>query len=153
VTERRSYSRHGLNVVKARVMVRGLAAIDKRTAAAQALIGWRNELLSDLGGQESVSAQQLALIDMAVRTRLYIDHLDCWLMEQGTLINKRRKAVFPVLRERQSLVDSLSRVLGQLGLERRPKPIPALSEYVAERYGDNGSEAESENAARQGGAE
>jgi len=70
MTERRSYSRHGLNVLKARVKVRGLAAIDKRTAAARALITWRSELLADLGGAETVSAQQLALVEMAVRTRM-----------------------------------------------------------------------------------
>ena len=75
MTAPRAYSRHGLNVVKARVKVRGLAAIDMRTAAAQALVAWRCELLSDLGGEESVSAQQMALVDMAVRTRLYVDSL------------------------------------------------------------------------------
>ena len=137
MTERRAYTRHGLNAVKARVKVRGLAAIDMRTAAAQALIGWRNGLLSDLGGEESVSNQQLALVDMAVRTRLYIDHLDGWLMEQPTLINKRKKSVLPIVRERQQLVDSLGRLLGQLGLERKAKPVPALAQYLEEKYGNN----------------
>ena len=76
----RPYSRHGLNALKARVMVKGLHAIDKRTAAAQALIAWRSELLTDLGGEEIVSAQQLALVEMATRTRLYVDSLDAWLI-------------------------------------------------------------------------
>ena len=31
MTERRAYSRHGLNALKARVKVRGLQAIDHRT--------------------------------------------------------------------------------------------------------------------------
>ncbi len=42
--------RTGLNALKARVKVRGLAAIDKRTAAARALLDWRRELLVDLRG-------------------------------------------------------------------------------------------------------
>ena len=131
MTAPRSYSRHGLHVVKAQVKVRGLAAIDMRTAAAQALFGWRNDLLTDLGGEGNVSAQQLALVEMAVRTRLYVEHLDFFLMGQESLVNRKKKAVLPVLRERQQLVDSLARILGQLGLERRAKPVPALSEYLA----------------------
>ena len=134
MTERRPYSRHGLNALKARVMVKGLHAIDKRTAAAQALVAWRRELLADLGGEESVSAQQMALVDMVVRTRLYVDSLDAWLMEQESLVNWKRKSVLPVLRERQQLVDSLARILGQLGLERKAKPVPALSEYLESKY-------------------
>jgi hypothetical protein len=114
-------------------MVRGLSAIDGRTLAAQALIAWRNQLLTDLGGEESVSAQQSALVELAARTRLYIDHLDAFLLEQESLVNKRKKALLPVVRERQALVDSLARILGELGLERRAKPVKSLHEYLAEK--------------------
>jgi hypothetical protein len=133
---RRPYSRHGLNALKARVKVRGLAAIDQRTAEARALLDWREELLADLGGAAAVTAAQLALVDLAARTRLYVDHLDAYLLDQPCgLVNKRRRAVYPVLRERQGLVDSLARLLGQLGLERRQREAPSLSEYVAKKYG------------------
>ena len=46
---------------KGRVKVRGLQAIDRRTSAARALLGWRKDLLDDLGGEDTVSAQQMAL--------------------------------------------------------------------------------------------
>ena len=129
----RSYSRHGLTALKARVMVRGLAAVDQRMAGAQALLAWRKQLLSDLGGEETVSAQELALVDLAARTGLFIDHLDAFLLEQPSLINRRKKAVLPVVRERQALVDSLARILSQLGLQRRTKPVMELSEYLARK--------------------
>jgi len=136
VKARRPYSRHGLNAVKAQVKVRGLSAIDRRTAEARALLDWREELLADLGGAAAATAAQLALVDLAARTRLYIDHLDAFLLEQTSgLVNKRRRAVYPVLRERQVLVDSLARLLGQLGLERRQREAPSLSEYIAKKYG------------------
>ncbi len=156
LTGRRAYSRTGLNALKARVKVRGLHAIDRRTAAARALLAWRSELLADLGGEETVSAQQMALVDMAVRTRLYVDSLDVWIMEQESLVNRKRKSVLPVLRERQQLVDSLARILGQLGLERKAKPIPALAQYIAEKYQGEGSakpelESKSEGNPRLGG--
>jgi hypothetical protein len=41
--------RTGLNALKAQVKVRGLQAIDRRTSAARALLGWRKDLLDDLG--------------------------------------------------------------------------------------------------------
>lgn len=129
----RPYSRHGLHALMARVKVRGLQAIDRRTAAGRALVAWRRELLEDLGGEAAASTQQRAIVDLAVRTRLYVDSLDAWLMEQPSLVLARRKAVLPVLRERQALADSLARLLGQLGLARRAKPLPSLAEYLAQR--------------------
>ena len=133
MTARRSYSRHGLNVLKARVKVRGLAAIDRRTAAARALIAFRDQLLADKGGPDAVSAAEMALIEQAARLRLYVEHLDAWLMEQKTLINKRSRSVWPVLRERAALGDALVRVLVQLGLERRARRIDSYVTGVLER--------------------
>lgn len=135
MTERRAYSRHGLNVLKARVKVRGLTSIDRRTAAARALLAWREELLADLGGREAVSAQQFTLVELATRTKLYVDSLDAWIVEQHSLVNARKRAVLPVVRERQQLVDSLVRILTSLGLERRAKPVPNLRDYIAQRAG------------------
>ena len=79
---RRDYSRHRLNALKAKVNVRGLQAIDRRTAAARALLAWWDELIADLGGPSVLSAQQRALVELATRTKLYVDSLDAWLMEQ-----------------------------------------------------------------------
>jgi len=68
-------NRHGLNAVMARVKVRGLNAIDRRTLAARELLAWRNELVTALGGQETISPQRAVLVEMVVRTRLFIDHM------------------------------------------------------------------------------
>src|SRR5262245_50833810 len=115
--DRRPYSRHGLNALKARVKVRGLAAIDRRTAAARALLVFREGLIRDVGslGWE-LSAQTLALVDLASRTKLYLDTLDAWLMEQTSLVNSRSRSVLPVLRERMQLADALVRYLVQMGI-------------------------------------
>jgi hypothetical protein len=87
MTPRRSYSRHGLNSLMARVKLRGLHAIDHRTTAARAFLAWRQELVADLGGEAVLSAQQRAMIETAVRTRLFLEHLDAWLLGQPSLIN------------------------------------------------------------------
>jgi hypothetical protein len=116
------------------VKVRGLGAIDKRTAVARGLLAWRSELIGDLGGADGVSAQKRALLDLACQTKLLLDSVDAWLLEQPTLINARRRAVLPVVLQRQQLADALARYLQVLGLERRTPSRPALVEYVANRY-------------------
>src|SRR2546427_4707084 len=71
-------SRSGLRALKSRVTVRGLTAIDRRTAAARALFDWRRAVLDDLGGEHTITAARLALVEIAVRTRLYLDHVDAF---------------------------------------------------------------------------
>jgi hypothetical protein len=138
-------SRHGLNALKVAVKVRGLSAIDMRTAAAQSLVEWRNELLADLGGAPAVSAQRMAVVDMAVRTRLYIDHVDAFLLGQTSLVNRRSKSIVPILRERTQLVDSLARLLGQLGLDRVEKDGGALpAEWITKVRPHDSEAADSE---------
>ena len=44
-----------------------------------------------------------------------------WLLQQPLLIDKRKRAVLPAVRERQSLADALARYLAMLGLGRQRK--------------------------------
>lgn len=136
----RAYSRTGLTTLKSRVQVQGLEAIDKRTVAARALLTWRREMVEDLGGEENLSANKRCLVDVAVRTRLYVEVLDAYLMGLSTLTDRKRKAVLPVVRERTQLADSLVRNLQILGLERKKKTLN-LGTYLAEKYNGNGSSA------------
>jgi hypothetical protein len=129
VTLRRSYTRHGLNALMVRVKLRGFKAIDRRMVAARTALSWRAELLEDLGGEAEVSAAQLALVDVAVRTRLYLDHVDAVLMERTSLVIRGRR-LLPLVEQRQRLADGLARLLGQLGLERRAKPVPSLRDFL-----------------------
>ena len=71
--------------------VRGLAVLDRRTLAARHLLDWRAELLDDLGGEATTSAAQRALVEVATRTKLYLDHVDAVLMAQDSLIVKRTR--------------------------------------------------------------
>jgi hypothetical protein len=80
-----------------------------------------------------VTAAQRALVEMAARTKLYLDHIDGWLMERQSLIVATRRSIYPVVTQRQELVNSLARLLVMLGLERRtPKSID-LAAYLARR--------------------
>jgi len=133
---RRAYMKSGTYKLKSAITEganRGLHVIDRRTRWGQALAQWRTDLINDLGGTESVSTGQLTVIDLACKTRLLLDSVDAWLLRQPSLINQRRRCLYPVVRERQALADSLARYMDQLGLERRAKPVPSLSDYLASK--------------------
>jgi hypothetical protein len=56
-----------------------------------------------------------------VKSKLLLDAIDAWLLTQPTQINKRKRALLPVILQRQTLADGFTRYLSQLGLERRIK--------------------------------
>jgi hypothetical protein len=136
--------RHGLNPLKKAVYKLGNRALDKRTLAGRALVQWREDLIRDLGGD--VSTQQDAIISLAVKTKLILDSIDVWLLQQDTLILKRKRAIIPAVTQRQVLADALSRYMGQLGLARRTK-LQSLSEILTK---DDDHQA---NGAEQGNGE
>jgi hypothetical protein len=135
LTLARTYQQHGLHTLKRRLKVSGLAGIDGRSVAARELLRWRRELEADLGGAAVISAQMAAVIDLAATSKLLLDSVDRYLLELPCLVNKKRRAVYPVVLQRQQLADALSRYMAQLGLERRPRPTLDLATYVAQRYG------------------
>ena len=126
---------HGAKALKRVVQTLGSRTIDRRTAVGKALAAWRADLLADLGGIENVSTQERALVEEAVKTKLILDSVDAWLLRQPTLINKRARTVLPAVRDRQSLVNTLRGLLGDLGLSRRAKAALSLGEYLATKQG------------------
>ena len=134
--ERRAYSRHGLVKLRAAVRTLGPRVLDRRTTLGKQLAAWRADLVRDLGG--AVSTQQAAVIDLAVRTKLLLDSIDAWLLVQPSLVNARKKALLPAVRERQALADALARYMNTLGLERKARDVPSLANYLAERARQGG---------------
>ena len=133
---KRILRRHGLTTAKRTLRTWGERAIDGRSRTGRALAAWRSALIDDLGGEEQVSAQQLTVLELAARTKVLLDGIDAWLFEQPSLVNKRDRKLFAVVKERQQLADSLARYMGMLGLERRAK-VYDLTDYVVENYGDD----------------
>jgi hypothetical protein len=114
----------------ARVRLRGLTAIDRRTAAARGLLAFRDDLVAALGGDATLSPQRRKLIDLAARAALFLDHVDGWLTGQESLVNKRSRSVIPALVQRQSIADHLARLLDKLGLDRVPKRVQTIDDLV-----------------------
>src|SRR5262249_23707002 len=63
------------------------------------------------------------IVDLAVKSRLLLDSVDVWLFSQKSLISYRKRALIPVVKERQVLADGLARYLQLLGLNRQAKPL------------------------------
>jgi hypothetical protein len=126
--------KHGFNTLKRSVLALGKRAIDGRSAVAKALKRWRLELINDLGGRDSISTQQHAIIDLAVKSKFLLDSIDAWLLTRDTLITgrKRAPAIIPVVIQRQQLADGLAKYLNMLGLERRHK-VKTLQEILSQQ--------------------
>jgi hypothetical protein len=130
----RPYLKSGVYTLKNAVQTLGKRALPPRsTALGRALHEWRASLVGDLGGDPSTA--QLALIDLAVRTKLLVDSVDAYVLAMPSPVNRQRRCLHPVVRERQSLVNQLQTILRDLGLERRVKPVPDLTSYLATRSG------------------
>jgi hypothetical protein len=100
--------------------------IDGRSRVAKALDAFRDELVADLGGPENVSRQQYTIINLALKTNLLLESVDAYILKMDSLVHKRRRALYPIVRERQNLADSLARYMQMLGLAKRAKPVSSL---------------------------
>ena len=115
MTAKRDYNKTGLNTLKNRVKARGMRAIDGRSRAAIEVKEFTAGLIADLGGEDQLSTQQLALVDLAARAYLFLGQVDSWLadyLNQGkSLVNKRNRQLLPAVRERQAIAEHLAKVL------------------------------------------
>ena len=121
---------HGLTTMKRAIKTLGSRVIDRRTSLGKQLNAWRSELIESLGGNEAVSVQERVIIDAATTTKLMLDSLDAWVLSQPSLVNHRKRAVWPVVGQRQALSDALVRYMTQLGLARRAKPVSGLADLL-----------------------
>ena len=94
---------NGLSMMRRTLNRLGSRAIDRRTRLGRQLAQWRAELIADLGGPDAVTTQQLAVVDLAVRTKLLVDSVDAYVLGMDSPVNKRRRSLYPVVRERQAL--------------------------------------------------
>ncbi len=135
----RPYQQHGAYALENALAKFGSDAwIDKLGPPGDALRAWRQGLINDLGGEDKISTAQRAIIDMAVRTFLLLEHIDQWVLSNQAIVNKRDRKVFRIVLDRQRMADSLAKYLQMLGLEKRAPDAHDLESYVRDTYGDGG---------------
>ena len=123
--------------------------IDGRSALGQAISTYQATLIDSLGGREALSAQDLCLVETISRDWIILQQVDIYIMEHG-MINKRKRALWPVAVQRVALSNSLTSKLLALGLKRRPKPTKTLAQLLAEPSKPLPDRTESTGAGSQG---
>jgi len=135
----RGRQHHGLSLLKRAVQQLGPRpldqALDPQSPIGQALAEWRRDLTADLGGPQQITTAQAAMVELAVRTRLLLDTVDAFILTMPSPVNKRRRVMYPVILQRQSLGRDLARFLETLGLERRARG-PDLARALVELHQD-----------------
>jgi hypothetical protein len=138
-----------LKGLMAKVSARGLGALDKRSAGYIALKQWQEQLTRDLGGE--LSTQEAALVELITRTKLFLDSIDLALMEMPSLMNKKKRTAWAILATRNSMANTLSNLLNQVGLAKREPRMKSLAEFISEReegkHGDDDFRDDGEQAA------
>jgi hypothetical protein len=100
-----------------------LGDLDGRTVAAKRANALVAELENDLGGSEHLSASQRVLVRRAAAAVAVAEHLEAsWIAGHAIDVGALT-----------TLTNTISRVCGQLGLERKPRDItPSIEQFAAE---------------------
>src|SRR5262245_66656582 len=69
------------------------------TPVGQALIEWRQALVTDLGGEEALSTQKAALIEEVLIQRLILDGTNAYMASLGSPVNKRKRCYYPIVQQ------------------------------------------------------
>lgn len=128
-TPRKTRQSHGLSKQLRGRYKADRSQIDGRSALGQAMAAYRSDLLASLGGVESLSAQELTLVEMCAKDWLILQSVDAYLLQAG-LFNKKKRASYPLTSTRMQIADSLTRRLQALGLAKRVKPARTLSDLL-----------------------
>lgn len=117
----KTYQKHGTHALERALNRFGSEGwLDKLGPAGDALREWRQGLIEDLGGEPSTA--HLAMIDMACREYLILEHFDRWMLSNKAIVNNRNRRLFDIVLHRNRLADGLAKKLALIGLERRTLP-------------------------------
>jgi hypothetical protein len=90
----------------------------------------RDALVAQLGGPDEVTPAQAQLIELAVSASMQLDSVDSYLLTLPSLVDKRGKRVWPVVRDRAALSAHLQSLLRDIGVERRARPVQTALGYA-----------------------
>jgi hypothetical protein len=104
------------------------------TPVGEALRDRREALIADLGGRDQCTTAQLAMVDLVVAAWWKLDSVTGYLLTLPSLVDKRHRRVWQVVKDRAALASQLQSLLRDIGLERRAKKVLELDEYVRQNY-------------------
>lgn len=116
--------------------------LDMRSEAGQAIKRLRLQLEADLGGQESLSCQERILVDRIAKKVLIVEALETYALSRKSIFKRNGELIGCLGRHYLSYTEALRRDLLAVGLGRRAKDVPSLSDYLSDRAAANGTEPE-----------
>lgn len=110
--------------VGAKVRLRTLADVDRRTRAAQEAFALRDDLAGDLGGWDHLSAMQRELVENSAILGAMLKDASATYLSGGAVD----------LAEFMALTNAQRRLLSDLGLERKARDVtPSIQTYMASK--------------------
>lgn len=129
---------HGSVAMRKRLMQLGNRFIDRRYTVGRELSEWRDNVIRDLGGESEISTLKREILDQIVQDKFIVDALGGYILNQKNLVRPKSGTVLPAILERQRLIDSLTKRLAMLGLERRSKDVTNdLNAYLDKVHEDD----------------
>jgi hypothetical protein len=119
----RNARKHGHHSRKVKLTDVGLMDISQQNGPGRLIAQKAEAIFHDGGGRENFSELKQDLVSRYLITELLIQSLDRWLLEQKSLVNRRKKAAFPILAERSRLTETSLKLAQAIGLDRRAAPV------------------------------
>lgn len=122
---------HGLTTTRTSLLRLGEYAVasvlDDENGAATGLREWRDGIAASLGAP--VTPLVAMVLELACRDRLMLDATDRWIFGgRRRLINKRRRALYPIVAQRAAIVRSLADHLKVLSAAQVASAKPEMTE-------------------------
>ena len=128
-----SARKHGHHARKLKLTDVRLVDISQQNGPGRLVAAKAEAIFADRGGRANLSELQQDLVNRYLVTELLIQSIDFWLLEQKSIINKRKKTAIPILAERNRLTETSLKLAQAIGLERKEPPAPSLAEFLAQR--------------------
>src|SRR5262249_11436646 len=136
--------KHDLYTARRALNEFGLRAIDGRSELGVAIRQFRASIVRDLGGEAAISAQRRAVLDIAIRTKLMVDSIDVYILSRPSLVDRKKRALLPIVRERAALANAFVEHMRVLGLERVPPPALTLQDVLRSNSSNSKASATSQ---------
>lgn len=116
--------------------------LDMRSEAGQAIKRLQTRLETDLGGTDNLSTQERLIVDRIIRKALIIEALETYALSRKSIFKRNGELIGCLGRHYLSYTEALRRDLLAVGLQRRTKDVPNLSDYLSARAAANETEPE-----------
>lgn len=119
------------NATKALALLSNASRLDRRTRESQFVEHVQEALTTALGGRARLSPQRTILVRNASRSALILELTDEHVLSMESVVNRGKRALYPVILQRRILADALREDLKALGLDAMPADVKTLRDLKA----------------------